>query len=165
VFLFSVWKTFCTFGNNLIQTQTLDMNIFNLHHWRRKFQTIYIWIARKIDMEHANPNRMLPHEGDCVVICKKLVKMKDSVMLMTPLTDKRYIKNERLQIFVIMQNQHVQIINHVYSYSVSLSHRSWNRLIDFYNLEMEDRRTGFEEEITSNIRHSLKNILDELEKK
>lgn len=116
-------------------------------------------------MEHANPNRMLPHEGDCVVICKKLVKMKDSVMLMTPLTDKRYIKNERLQIFVIMQNQHVQIINHVYSYSVSLSHRSWNRLVDFYNLEMEDRRTGFEEEITSNIRHSLKNILDELEKK
>ncbi len=141
------------------------MNIFNLHHWRRKFQTIYIWMARKIDIEHANPNQMLPHEGDCVVICKKLVKMKDSVMLMTPLTDKRYIKNERLQIFVIMQNQHVQIINHIYSYSVSLSQRSWNRLIDFYNLEMEDRRTGFEEEITSNIRHSLKNILDELEKK
>jgi hypothetical protein len=122
-------------------------------------------MARKVDIEYVHRQEMMPHEGDCVVICKKLVKMKDSVMLMTPLTDKRFIKNERLQIYVIMQNQHVQIINHIYSYSVSLSHRSWKRLVDFYNLEIEDRRTGFEEEITSNIRHSLKNILDELEKK
>jgi hypothetical protein len=141
------------------------MNIFDFHHWRRKIQRIYIWMARKVDIEYVHRQEMMPHEGDCVVICKKLVKMKDSVMLMTPLTDKRFIKNERLQIYVIMQNQHVQIINHIYSYSVSLSYRSWKRLVDFYNLEIEDRRTGFEEEITSNIRHSLKNILDELEKK
>jgi hypothetical protein len=143
----------------------MNMNIFDFHPWRRKIQRIYIWIARKVDIEYVHRQEMMPHEGDCVVICKKLVKMKDSVMLMTPLTDKRFIKNERLQIYVIMQNQHVQIINHIYSYSVSLSHRSWKRLVDFYNLEIEDRRTGFEEEITSNIRHSLKNILDELEKK
>ena len=143
----------------------MNMNIFDFHHWRRKIQRIYIWMARKVDIEYVHRQEMMPHEGDCVVICKKLVKMKDSVMLMTPLTDKRFIKNERLQIYVIMQNQHVQIINHIYSYSVSLSYRSWKRLVDFYNLEIEDRRTGFEEEITSNIRHSLKNILDELEKK
>lgn len=141
------------------------MNTFYFHSWRRKIQKIYIWSARKLDMDYVQRSNLLPHEGDCVVICKKLVKMRDSVMLMTPLTDKRYIKNERLQIYVIMQNQHVQIINHIYSYSVSLNQRSWKRLIDFYNIEMEERRLGFEEEITSNIKHSLKNILDELDKK
>lgn len=135
------------------------------HQWRRKIQKIYISVARKFDINYVNRTEMLPHEGDCVVLCKKLVKMRDSVILMTPLTDKRYIKNQRLQIYVIMQNQHVQIINNVHSYSVSLNQRSWKRLIDFYNVEMEERRLGFEMEITSNIKHSLKTILDELEQK
>ena len=138
---------------------------FNSHSLRRKIQKIYIWIVRKFDIDYSNRSELLPHEGDCVVLCKKLVKMKDSVILMTPLTDKRYIKNQRLEIYVIMQNQHVQIINNVHSYSVSLNHRSWKRLIDFYNVEMEERRLGFEMEITSNIKHSLKTILDELEQK
>jgi len=137
----------------------------NFHVWRRRIQKIYIWIVRKFDIDYSNRSELLPHEGDCVVLCKKLVKMRDSVILMTPLTDKRYIKNQRLQIYVIMQNQHVQIINNVHSYSVSLNQRSWKRLIDFYNVEMEERRLGFELEITSNIKHSLKTILDELEQK
>jgi len=139
------------------------MKFFNLHHWRRKLQKIYIWIAHKTDFDYDPPKHKLPHEGDCVVICKKLIKMKDSVLLMTPLTDKRYIKNERLKIYVIMKDRHIQIINHVYSYSVSLGPRNWNRLIDFYNFEMEDRRMGFEKDITSNIKHSLKNILNQLD--
>lgn len=91
--------------------------------------------------------------------------MEDSILLMTPLTDKRYIKNEQVGIYVIMEKHHVQVINHIYSYSVSLGEKSWTKLIDFYNDEIEERRLQFEKEITSNIKHSLKNILHGIEEK
>jgi hypothetical protein len=48
---------------------------------------------------------------------------------------------------------------------VYLGEKSWNKLISFYDDEIEQRRMRFEAEITSNIKHSLKNILIEIDEK
>jgi hypothetical protein len=136
----------------------------NFHHFKRGLQKMYIHLHRKFVVPDVL-NFKSDHEMECISICKRLIKMDDSILLMTPVTDKRYIKNEALGIYVIMEKHHVQVINHIYSYSVSLGEKSWTRLIDFYNEEIEERRLEFEKEITANIKHSLKNILHGIEEK
>jgi hypothetical protein len=102
------------------------------------------------------------YEIDCITICKKLISKEETVLLFTPISNKRYIRNEELQIFVILENYSVKVINHVYSYTVFLGHKSWNNVTLVFDTEVENRREEFEKEITSNIKHSLQNILQNI---
>jgi hypothetical protein len=135
------------------------------HNFRRRMQRLSIYFLRRLDSAGDRRESPLAHERQCVMLCKKLAKMTDSVLLMTPLTDKRFLKNERLKIYVIMDSNQVQIIDNVHSYSVTLRERAWQRLIHSYNLEIEERRHALEADITANIRYSLKNLLDEIAQK
>jgi|688.fasta_scaffold04449_3 hypothetical protein len=145
-------------------TKKID-SLFGLamHNFRRSVQRFYISAYRMANPEFTHEKSA--HEMECISICKKLIKMEDSILLMTPLTDKRFIKNEKMGIYVIMEKYNVQVINHIYSYSITLGDKSWGKLIDFYNQEIEKRRNQFESEIRSNIKHSLKNILHDIEEK
>ena len=58
------------------------------------------------------------YERDCIQICKKLIKNQTTELLLTPISGKRYINNEELQISVILNSHNVQIINHIYSYTI-----------------------------------------------
>ena len=79
--------------------------------------------------------------------------------MLTPITNKRYIRNEKQDIFVILENYSVKVINHVYSYTIFLEDKSWNSIVALFDNEVEERRLVIEKEITANIRHSLQNIL------
>jgi hypothetical protein len=105
------------------------------------------------------------HEAEALQICKKLIKSEDSILLMAPISGKRFVKNEKRGIYIIIEGHNVKVINHIYSYNVYLGEKSWNKLISFYDDEIEQRRMRFEAEITSNIKHSLKNILIEIDEK
>jgi hypothetical protein len=87
----------------------------------------------------------------------------DSKLNFSPLTSKRIIKNETLNMYIVMENYTVHVINHVYSYSVYFQDSSaFKGLIDSFDQIMEKRREVLETEIRSNIQHSLKKILDKL---
>jgi hypothetical protein len=102
------------------------------------------------------------YEKDCIAICKKLIHKEDTILLLTPISNKRYIRNEELQIFVILEGHNVKVINHVYSYMVFLEQKPWDNIILTFDTEVEKRREEFEKEITSNIKHSLQNILQNI---
>jgi len=55
-------------------------------------------------------------------------------------------------------------VNHVYNYTVSLDDKTWNILIEEFNYELEERRKEFEDEISKNIKYSLKTILKTMDK-
>ena len=95
----------------------------------------------------------------------KLIKNEESILLMAPISGKRFVKNEKMGIYVILEGRSVKVINHIYSYSVVLSEKTQNKLISFYDDEIEKRRIEFEKEITANTKHSLKNILVEIDEK
>ena len=126
-----------------------------LHTLRRLIQKWSISAIRLLQV----PEKKSEYERDAVNICKKLIKLPDSVLLLTPISGKRYITHETQQISVILSASSIQIINHTYSYTVFLGDKEWQKLIDFFNEEVEDRRKVLEDEITSNIKHSLQNIL------
>ena len=126
-----------------------------LHKFRRSIQKWYISLIRL----STPPVQKSEYERDCVSICKKLIGKEETTLLFTPISFKRYIRNEEHQIFVILENHNVKVINHVYSYTVFLEKKSWENLISIFDNEVEKRRESFEKEITSNIKHSLQNIL------
>jgi hypothetical protein len=126
-----------------------------LHTLRRLIQKWSISAIRLVQV----PEKKSEYERDAVNICKKLIKLSDSVLLLTPISGKRYITHETQQISIILSASSIQIINHTYSYTVFLGDKQWQKLIDVFNEEVEDRRKVLEEEITSNIKHSLQNIL------
>lgn len=128
------------------------------HTFRRAIQRMYIYFKR---ISTPKTERSA-HERECVSICKKLIDLDDTVLLLTPLSDKRYIRNEERDIFVILESYNVKVINHVYSYTVYLEQDSWRKIISVFDNEVERRRIEFEKEITSNIKHSLQNILHKI---
>jgi len=126
-----------------------------LHKLRRLIQKWYISMVRL----STRTIEKSEYEKDCIAICKKLISKEDTVLLLTPISNKRYIRNEKLQIFVILEGHSVTVINHVYSYMVFLEQKPWDNVIFTFDTEVEKRRKNFEKEITSNIKHSLQTIL------
>jgi hypothetical protein len=134
------------------------MNLI-LHKLRRAIQKWYISLSR-----FSTPTvQKSKYEKDCISICKKLIYKEDTILLYTPISNKRYIRNEKHQIFVILEGHSVKVINHVYSYTVFLEQNTWKGIIGVFDNELEKRREDFEKEITSNIKHSLQNILQHIQ--
>lgn len=142
-----------------------QMPELTLHSIKRWIQKNYIRFYRKfVDLDGINKQKY-DHEIEALQICKKLIKTNESILLMAPISGKRFVKNEKMGIYVILEGRGVKVINHIYSYNVILGDKAWNKLLSFYDEEIERRRMEFEREITSNIKHSLKNILEEIDGK
>jgi hypothetical protein len=130
------------------------------HAFRRWIQQMYINSVRKMDYERGSRTK---YELDCLSICKKLIDKPNSQLLMTPLSNKRYIHNPTNSIFITIEGNSINVINHKYSYTVLVQEKSKEEVIDYFNEVLEKQRLKMEEEITSNIKHSLRKILHTLD--
>ena len=61
-----------------------------------------------------------------------------------------------------MQHKHIQIINHIYSYNTVVDEYTWQDIMEIFNEEKERRCIRLEKQSKSNIKHSLKNIITNL---
>lgn len=130
----------------------------NLNHTFRRFvQKQMIHLFRYVSTEQEKS----VYERDCIAVCKKFINQPDSIMLLTPISGKRYIRSEKNEIFIILDSHRVKIINHVYAYDVHMNDKSWNQIISLFDNEVEKRREEFEFQITSNIKSSLQKIIKE----
>jgi hypothetical protein len=102
------------------------------------------------------------NEKICTAICRKLMNHPDSKFLIAPLSYKRYIKNSKLGLFVVMDERRVAITNHVYHYDVVLQQTDWIRLTQLFDSKTEKIRQEYETEIKSQIIHSLSTILEKI---
>ena len=99
----------------------------------------------------------------CIDICKKLIKYSSSKLTIAPLSNKRYIKNDNNDMFIVIQDRTISLINHVYSYNVYIENdKLYNDVLNHFDNELENRRIELENEIRSNIKHSLKSILEKV---
>jgi hypothetical protein len=115
--------------------------------------------------ERFDPTPPIPEEERITVeICKRLINDPESELTYAPISAKRFIKNESKSMFVVIEHHTINLINHVYSYSVYLSKNSdYNEIIGGFDKILEDKRQSLEDEITSNIQHSLQTILKKLD--
>ena len=131
------------------------------HEFRRLVQKAYIGMHRRAALPRDTKS---PYYNECVEICRRMLEDKDTILLLAPISSKRYMKNEKYGIYIVFHGRTIEVVNHVYNYTVALDDKTWNILIDEFNYELEDRRTEFEDEISKNIKHSLKSILKTMDK-
>lgn len=98
-------------------------------------------------------------------ICRRLINHDSSKFLIAPLSGKRYIKNEEVDLFIIIYDNHLSITNHVYHYDVVLNQREIDKINNMYDNKTERIRQQFENEIMGQINNSLQSIQDKLLKK
>ena len=115
--------------------------------------------------ERFDPSIPIPEEEKITVeICKKLIVDPESKLTFAPISGKRFIKNENKNMFVVIESHTINLINHVYSYSVYLSSQSdYKDITQSFDGVLENKRQSLEDEIRSNIQHSLQTILKKLD--
>ena len=100
----------------------------------------------------------------CKSICRKLITSEGSKFLIAPLSSQRYIKHSELGIFIILDDKKISVINHEYYYSnILLSNRDWDKLTKMYDTKVERVRQELKNEMKSQIKYSLKGILDRVD--
>jgi hypothetical protein len=104
------------------------------------------------------------HEKTAFKICVKLISDKNSDFMIAPMSQKRFIINEKLNLFIIIDYGRVEITNHVFHYDVRLSNRDYERITYLYDTETESRRVKTEMTIKSNIKNTLEKVYDAISK-
>lgn len=106
-----------------------------------------------------------PYEKTAFKICVKMISHPKSDFMIAPLSNKRFIINEELNLFIVIDFGRVEITNHVFHYDVKLSGRDFERISYLYDNETEKRRTAVEVEVKGNIQNSLTKVYDKIIKK
>jgi hypothetical protein len=94
----------------------------------------------------------------------KLISDKDSDFMIAPMSGKRFIINEKLNLFIIIDYGRAEITNHIFHYDVKLSKRDYERITYLYDTETEKRRSNTEMTIKSNIKSTLEKVYDAINK-
>jgi hypothetical protein len=131
------------------------------HKLKRIKQKFYIW--RKSTFDSTYKGEVNHQQTSAYLICKKLIEKPGAILLMSPLSGRRYIKLDSEEIFVIISSSSIQIINHVYSYTIPVGGRTLNKTLDAFDNKMEGMRLKMENDITGNIQKSLNQIKKELD--
>jgi hypothetical protein len=82
--------------------------------------------------------------------------------MIAPVSNKRYVENKSMDIFITMMDGSIDLTNHVYHYNVKLSKRDWERISFIFDNETEKRRLNYEDLINSQIKNSLHNVLERI---
>jgi len=106
-----------------------------------------------------------PYEKTAFKICVKVISHPNSEFMIAPMSNKRFIINKELNLFIIIDHIRVEITNHVFHYDVKLSSRDFERVSYLYDTETEKRRTSLEVEVKGNIQNSLQKVLMKIDNK
>ena len=84
------------------------------HYLRRKIQKLSLKLFKLLRADVVFKNK---YQMDAIKIFKSLLYNSDTLLLISPLSNKRYLKNDKKGLTIILDKNTVNIINHIYSYS------------------------------------------------
>lgn len=120
---------------------------------------IYLYLQEKFDPKPP----ITDEEKFCLEITKKLIENENSVLTLAPLSQKRFIKNDELRMFIMIENRVINIINHIYSYTLVIEDfDAYQEVISEFDNKLDNIRVSLETEFRMNIQNSLKNILESI---
>ena len=129
----------------------------------KTLKRFYIYLYKKNKYAHLSEERkQTDYQKTCYNICRKLLSRTDTKLYIAPLSSKKYIHNEELQIYIVISELNVSITNHVYNYQVELDRRSLDRILSRFDDKIEKKRMEMEKEISEQIEHSLHKVLEKI---
>jgi hypothetical protein len=144
----------------------IKIKVMNLHKFKRSFQKLSLKLTTSL-AGNKEKRAISEHGKECTAVCSKLLKNPNSLLLISPISGKRYIKSDENHLFIIIEanSQRLTMVNHQYSYNIDIYGRAYERITKMFDEEVERRREEMEYEIRSNVKHSLdsiyKNLLNE----
>jgi len=133
-----------------------------VHRFRRLSQTLSIKLLRAfnpLDRERPEKNSS---ELDAALLFKKMLVKADSELLISPLSGRYFLKNDRKQILIILTEYELVVINHVFGYNIKISQKLQRSLYQAFVNEVEQRRTALENAFRQNVKHSLQSIISHI---
>lgn len=131
--------------------------------FKRRFQKTSIWISGIMDPDRNKNMLLTDNQKKAIAICQKMINDPSSELLITTTSDKRYIKNGSY--FVVITQEGVHVVNHVYGYDVRLYGRKFTNIQKMFDKRLDKDRMQMEDEIRNNIKHSLDKVLEKLKAK
>lgn len=101
-------------------------------------------------------------ELQCLIFSRKTIKDLNSELLVCPVTGKRYVKNTKLQEYIIISQNNVDLINHNHLYNVPICNHSHDKLIRVFDGCVSKRREAMETDIRTNVEFSLNKIFNRI---
>ena len=132
-----------------------------LHRFKRFFQRTDIKSIRLMSPDFSDKSKE-NFNAESFAICKRLISKRETTLLISPISGKRYIKSDDNQLFIIIESHQMTIVNHQYSYNIDIAGKSFEKISQVFDAEVEKRRENMEAEIRSNVKHSLSNIYKNL---
>ena len=133
--------------------------------FRRLYKRIKVKMASRMRRSMPTHEEIEPYEKTAFKICVKMISHPKSDFMIAPMSAKRYIINEELGLFVIIDYGKVEITNHVFHYDIKLTGRDFERIVYLYDNETEKRRNLTEAEVKGNIKNSLLKVYDKISNK
>lgn len=103
-----------------------------------------------------------PQQEKAVNITYRLIRDSNSELLMAPLSDKLYIKNEN--IFVVIGPKSINIINGKFNYDFSIYEKLHDKISVRFKRKLESNRLEMENEITNKVESILDVIYSDINK-
>lgn len=103
-----------------------------------------------------------PQQEKAVTITERLIRDSSSELLMAPLSEKLYIRNE--SIFIVITPRSINIINGKYNYDIYIFDTLYERVSDKFKNKLEAKRKEMENVITSKVETILDDIIKDINK-
>lgn len=142
--------------------QILELIKPTVHRFKRLSQKLSIKLLRAfnpLDRERPEKNSS---ELDAALLFKKMLVKTDSELLISPLSGRYFLKNDRKQILIILTEYELVVINHVFGYNIKISQKLQRSLYQAFVSEVEQRRTAMENAFRQNVKHSLQSIISHI---
>jgi len=133
-----------------------DMSPLKRTYFKTRILIRNLFYPKNIEIEQKK------YAGMCITIAKKLISNEESLLLYTPITQKYYIRNNNLGIFMVIDNGVLSITNHSYSYEIKLTGKNERILIIQFEKELELRADNMDIEILNQIKDSLINAYEQI---
>jgi hypothetical protein len=135
------------------------MKKFFRHLWKKTKISLHRWYRDRMFNDYIEDT---PIQTTAINICRRVMHLPESELLYAPMSQKRYIRNEELGIFIIIKDKQIDVVNHIYHYNVELPFNRINKIVRMFDTETELRRSTYEKQMMSQIGHSLSKILDSI---
>jgi hypothetical protein len=140
----------------------------NLKNWlRRRYRRFLVRFYRfgKSNSFVKTLDEESGYERLCGSIVRKMISHPESKFSIAPLSYKRYIINQSLDLFIIIEDNRVEITNHIYHYVIKLSNKETTKLTKQFDAKLEKIRIQYEDEIKSQVTNTLQKIFDKVNRK
>jgi hypothetical protein len=123
---------------------------------------MYIWYKKNILNPDMKDIELSENEKKALSIALIVLKNEKSVLSLCPITGKRYIKYN--DYFIVIDTNRIQLVNHVYGYDIFITGKQFYNLRIKFDNKLYNHFQEMENEILSNVKHSLDKILINVKK-